>query len=163
MPVNRLSVSQNEATQIVNSIIQKAVEDGGKPIAVAVVDAAARLVVFTAIDGIMPASIKLAQTKAYSAVMGARDTIQWANTKKNASCIDFDMRNWTDENFTAFTGGVIIFFQGLVIGAVAVSGRKGKKDETDELMQDNELAEFGKSIFEKIQQEEYYNEVQIEK
>lgn len=131
---------------MVSAIIDIAGQDGGSPVAVAVVDYAGRLVAFTAMDNVMPASIKLAQAKAYSAVIGMRDTIQWAAIKKHPENIDFDMRNWTDENFTCFTGGIIISVNSQIIGAVAVSGRKGKKDDTDLLMQDNELAEYGRSV-----------------
>lgn len=146
MPINILSVSQAEASKIVACIIEKASGDGGSPVAAAVVDVAGRLIAFTAMDGVMPASIKLAQSKAYSALIGKRDTIKWATTKKNGECVDFDMRNWTDEGFTGFTGGVIITFSNQIIGGIGVSGRKGLKDEIDVLMQDNELAEYGRSV-----------------
>ena len=146
MPQNILSISHTEATKIVSTIIEKAGTDGGCPVAVAVVDYAGRLTAFAAMDNIMPASIKLSQSKAYSAVIGKKNTIQWASTKKNLDFIDFDMRNWTDENFTCFTGGILIYHDHQIIGAVGVSGRKGKQDAADVLMQDNELAEYGKSI-----------------
>ena len=145
MPIQILSISHTEATEIVASIIQKAGTDGGSPIAVAVVDYAGRLVAFTAMDNVMPASIKLAQSKAYSAVIGKKDTVNWASTKKNPECIDFDMRNWTDENFTGFAGGLVIRCNNQIIGAVAVSGRNGKMKDGDVLMQDTELAEHGKN------------------
>ena len=143
MPVNILTVSQTEAAQIVACVIEKATGDGGLAIAVAVVDAAGRLIAFSAMDGVMPASIKLAQSKAYSAVIGSRDTSNWAATKKNGANIDFDMRNWTDENFSGFTGGVVIRFDNRIIGGVGVSGRKGQADNTDGPLQDNELALHG--------------------
>jgi uncharacterized protein GlcG (DUF336 family) len=143
MPINFLSLSQIETSKIITAIIEKASNDGGSP--VAVVDYAGRLIAFAAMDHVMPVSIKLVQSKTYSAVIGKKDTIQWASTKKHPENIDFDMRNWTDENFTCFTGGVIILFGNEIIGAVVVSGRKGKKDSSDVLMQDNELTEYGRS------------------
>ncbi|MFP5040878.1 GlcG/HbpS family heme-binding protein [Parasediminibacterium sp. JCM 36343] len=150
MPTHIISISHQEAAKIVAAIIEKASVDGGAPVAVAVVDYAGRLVAFTAMDNVMPASIKLVQSKAYSAVIGKKDTIQWASTKKNSEYIDFDMRNWTDENFTCFTGGVVIEFEGQIIGGIAVSGRKGKMGDGDALIQDNELAGYGKLIFERL-------------
>lgn len=135
-----------EATDISQIIISKATVDGGNPVAVAVVDAAGRLKSFVAMDNVMPASIKLAQNKAYSAVLGQRDTINWASFPKNEKSVDFDMRNWTDENFSGFTGGVVIHSEGKVIGGIGVSGRKGIMDATDVLLQDNELAAFGKNF-----------------
>lgn len=144
MPINLLSLSIVEAVHIANKVIEKATTDGGNPIAVAVVDATGRLRSFAAMDNIVPASIKLAQSKAYSAVIGQRDTINWASFPKNENFVDFDMRNWTDENFSGFTGGVIIKVEEQVIGGIGVSGRKGKREDVKELMQDNELANFGR-------------------
>jgi uncharacterized protein GlcG (DUF336 family) len=141
------SITLDEASQIVLRIIKEAREDGGSPVAVAVTDAVGRLIAFAAMDGVMPASIKLAQSKSYSAVVGQRDTINWASFPKSETEIDFDMRNWTDENFSGFTGGVVITeTKGIVIGGIGVSGRKGKMNSADTLKQDNELAAFGKSV-----------------
>ncbi|MEO7767832.1 MAG: heme-binding protein [Ferruginibacter sp.] len=146
MPVNVISISHTEAAIIVAAVIQKATSDGGSPVAVAVVDHAGRLIAFTAMDNVMPASIKLAQNKAYSAVIGKRDTLYWACMAKNTIQLDFNMRNWTDENFTGFTGGITILIQEQVIGAVGVSGRKGKQDIKDTILQDHELAELGRAM-----------------
>lgn len=146
MPISILSISQAEATRIVTAILEKAATDGGSPVAVAVVDYAGRLVSFTAMDQVMPASIKLAQSKAYSAVVGKRDTGNWAAMKKNADYVDFDMRNWTDENFSGFTGGIIISIDNQIIGGIGVSGRKGKCADGDTSLQDTELAEYGRNF-----------------
>jgi uncharacterized protein GlcG (DUF336 family) len=146
MPVNKLSIAQIEASQIVDAIIRRANHDGGTPVCVAVVDVSARLLAFAAMDGVAPACVKLSQSKAYSAVIGLKDTINWANVSKNAEVIDFDMRNWTDENFSGFTGGIVLISQEKVIGGIGVSGRKGMMSETDHIEQDNELALFGKGI-----------------
>lgn len=150
MPYNILSVTVEEAMQGINQIITKACRDGGSPVAVAAVNASGHLIAFLAMDNVIPASIKLAQSKAYSAVVGQKDTINWACFPKNEKTVDFDMRNWTDENFSGFTGGVVITAQGKVIGGIGVSGRKGMMNESDTLMQDNELANYGKSLIQEL-------------
>ncbi len=147
MPIIISSISSKEAMEIVNAVVTEASIDGGMPVAVAVTDAVGRLIAFCAMDGVVPASIKLAQSKAYSAVVGQRDTIQWASFPKNEKEVDFDMRNWTDDNFSGFTGGVIITDKlGKVIGGIGVSGRKGKMGPNDAIKQDNELAIFGNNL-----------------
>lgn len=146
MPIHILSISHTEATKIIETIIEKASIDGGAPVAIAVVDFTGRLIAFTAMDNVMPASLKLSQSKAYSAAIGKTDTITWASKSKNADTIDFDMRNWTDPNFTGFTGGIVIKFENQIIGAIGVSGRKGIQGDGDTLLQDTELAQLGKSI-----------------
>lgn len=143
MPVNIVTVSYTEADAIVRAVVEQASRDGGAPVAVAVVDAAARLICFAAMDGVMPASIRLSQAKAYSAVIGQQDTKNWAVKPKHPTLVDFDMRNWTDPGFTGFTGGLVILHSGSIIGGIGVSGRKGLRSETDTLMQDSELAAHG--------------------
>lgn len=135
-----------EAQRVVGHIIDQARADGGGAVAVAVVDAAGRLRSFAAMDHVMPASIKLAQSKAYSAVVGQRDTAAWATFPKQEKVVDFDMRNWTDANFSGFTGGVVVRADGHVLGGIGVSGRKGTMDAADTLMQDNELALCGQEL-----------------
>ena len=44
-----------------------------------------------------------------------------------------------DENFSGFTGGVVIICQGQVIGGIGVSGRKGKMTEAEEIKQSFKL------------------------
>jgi uncharacterized protein GlcG (DUF336 family) len=148
MPIAIPTVSYKEAAQIVDAIVKHATEDGGDPVAVSVVDAAARLICFAAMDGVMQASIRLSQSKAYSAVIGQRDTEHWALRPKNPAVIDFDMRNWTDRNFTGFTGGVVLRTSDRVAGGIGVSGRKGSMGPEDHILQDVELARFGLQAFE---------------
>ena len=148
MPVTIPTVSYKEAAQIVEAIVKRAHEDGGDPIAVAVVNAAAYLICFAAMDGVMPASVRLSQSKAYSAVIGQRDTELWASKLKHPTVVDFDMRNWTDGNFTGFTGGVILRSGKFVAGGIGVSGRKGSMSSGDSLLQDTELARFGLEAYE---------------
>jgi|ERR1017187_8505179 uncharacterized protein GlcG (DUF336 family) len=144
------TISYKEAMHIVDAIVQRASEDGGEPIAVAVVGAAARLVCFSAMDGVMQASIRLSQSKAYSAVIGRRDTKCWASMAKHPTVLDFDMRNWTDNDFTGFTGGVVLRVGDRVAGGIGVSGRKGTMGPEDQLLQDVELASLGRQAFESL-------------
>jgi uncharacterized protein GlcG (DUF336 family) len=143
MPILNYSVSLEEAFKLVSSIVEKAKEDGGLPVAVAIANASGRLIAFAAMDGVIPACIKLSQSKAYSAVMGNKDTKFWAALAEKQT---YDMANWTDENFSGFTGGIIIEYEGKVIGGIGVSGRKGCMASTDTSWQDEELATFGKSL-----------------
>lgn len=149
MPINILSLSHKEALYILDAILEKASSDGGAPVAISVVDASAKLIAFIAMDGVAPASIKLSQSKAYSAVIGQKDTAHWAMMPEKIK--HFDMRNWTDENFTGFAGGIALTNSGQVIGGIGISGRKGRMNETDEIMQDSELGKYGESQLLQIQ------------
>lgn len=143
-----MSVTLAEAQRIIAAIMSAAMQDSGPPVAVSVVNAAARLICFSAMDHITPACIRLSQAKAYSAVMGACDTAHWAAMRKNPEFVDFDMRNWTDPEFSGFTGGLVLRVDGQVIGGIGVSGRKGKASVDDVLKQDSELAAIGRDLLE---------------
>lgn len=149
MPVTVLSISQKEAFYILEAILEKASADGGDPVAISIVNASARLIAFAAMDGVVPAGITLSQSKAYSAVIGQKDTAHWVTMADQVK--HFDMRNWTDEQFTGFTGGVVIESEGHIIGGIGISGRKGKMSEQDVIMQDSELAKYGESLLFQIQ------------
>jgi uncharacterized protein GlcG (DUF336 family) len=82
-------------------------------------------------------------------VIGQKDTAHWAMMPEKIK--HFDMRNWTDNNFTGFAGGIALTSNGQVIGGIGISGRKGKMSETDEIMQDSELGKYGGSLLLQIQ------------
>ena len=91
----------------------------------AVVGSNGVMIAFAAMDNVLPASVQVAQNKAYTAVMGGRDTIEWENKPHG-----FDGRNFTDPRFTCFGGGVILTTDdGIIIGAIGVSGRTSKDDD----------------------------------
>ncbi|MFZ2188875.1 MAG: heme-binding protein [Candidatus Moraniibacteriota bacterium] len=123
MPLNCLTISQAEARKLIDKVIELAIEDHGKPIATAVVGSHGRLVEFSAMDGVMPASIAVAQNKAYTAIMGNRDTSEW--DERNPP---IKIANLTDNRFTFFPGGILIEHDDTVIGALGVSGRTGTED-----------------------------------
>lgn len=150
MPIAVPTLSYKEAAQILDAVVKHASEDGGAPVAVAIVNAAACLICFAAMDGVMQASIRLSQAKAYSAAIGQRDTEHWATLPKNPVALDFDMRNWVDERFTGFTGGVVLRFSDSMAGGIGVSGRRGLMAPGDSVLQDTELARLGQQIFERL-------------
>ena len=91
-----------------NCILKEAQKDGGAPVAIAIVGDHDNLLIFGAMDGVLPISTKLAQNKAHSAIAFQRDTLNWKD--KNSNFI----LNTTDPNFTTFPGGIIIKYQGIV-------------------------------------------------
>lgn len=136
---NVASIGLEEALVIQNKILEIAVADGDKPVAIAVVGADAQLITFVAMNEVVPLSITIAQNKAYTAAMGRKSTKYQA--EKPAG---FDGRNVGDERFTAFAGGVaLVDSAGHVVGAVGVSGRKAQNERQHAPWQDHELASIG--------------------
>ena len=138
------SMDLRTAQNIIALIVEKAYVDQGDPVAVAVVGNDGRLIAFAAMDGVMPLSIALAQNKAYTALIGSRDTSYWE--------YNFDLKgqNFTDEKFTCFDGGVLVEIteekqeETYIIGGIGVSGRKSYEDKA--LAEHGKRGEFGASV-----------------
>lgn len=134
----------SDARLIIERIQQATIDDGGAPVAVAVVDSAGRLIAFEAMEDVLPVSTTLAQNKAYTAIAGRRDTKEWADKGRDPSL-------FTDPRFTCFAGGVVVAVEGGIVGAVGVSGRRGSLDDLSpsdtKRAQDHELASYGRDCF----------------
>ncbi|MEE1673408.1 heme-binding protein [Agarivorans aestuarii] len=94
-------------------------------IAVAVVDAHGELVSFSRMNNVAFHAAVLAQNKAYTA---ARDRQPTANLAAWAKETGKDMGYWTDSRFTGIQGGVPIYQDGNVIGAIGISGMSEQDD-----------------------------------
>ncbi|MGY5452246.1 GlcG/HbpS family heme-binding protein [Agarivorans sp. MS3-6] len=94
-------------------------------IAVAVVDAHGELVSFARMDGVAFHAAVLAQNKAYTS---ARDRQPTANLAAWAQDTGKDLGYWSDPRFTGIAGGVPIYLQGQVVGAIGVSGMSEQDD-----------------------------------
>ena len=141
------SVGLEEARTVIEQIKKFVVEDGGDPVAIAIVGSDGGLIAFEAMDRVFPISRELAIKKAETALKSGCSTLKW---EKEGG---LDCRNFGDSGFTCFGGGVPIirpYWFGqrsgsryLVLGAVGVSGRNSHKGKEDTTAQDHELARFG--------------------
>ena len=132
-----------QAKNIANAIEAKAADDGGKPVAIAVVNCAGDLVHFVAMDGVLRASKNIAIDKVRTAASFQRST---------HLLIGRDPGNF-DSVPHCFLGGAvpIIAMDGEHIGYVGVSGRAQTRehapDDEKHLDHDHELALLGASVF----------------
>ncbi len=94
-------------------------------IAVAITDNHGELLTFARMDGTAFHAGILAQNKAYTA---ARDRQTTANLGKWAKETGKDMGYWTDARFTGIQGGIPIIENGIVIGAIGISGLSEEED-----------------------------------
>lgn len=88
---------------------------------IAVCDAHGELLAFARMDGAPFSSITIAINKAYSAARERKPSKEIGNAARQAEK-GFDIGYFGDPRFTGWGGGVPIFKQGQVVGAVAVSG-----------------------------------------
>ncbi|MDO6685125.1 MULTISPECIES: GlcG/HbpS family heme-binding protein [unclassified Agarivorans] len=96
-------------------------------IAVAVVDAHGELVSFARMDGVAFHAAVLAKNKAYTS---ARDRQPTANLAAWAQETGKDMGYWSDARFTGIQGGVPIYLDDQVVGALGISGMSEQDDAT---------------------------------
>jgi len=141
------TVSSQEAVRIIREIERVAVENSDQPVAIAVMGHDFGLIAFWAMDSVLPISRKLAIQKAYTALVGSRDTLYWERQEKEGKLVG---RNFVDPDFTCFGGGIVILENrpdGQIVGAIGVSGRNSSRVNEDEPPQDHELARIGLQVF----------------
>jgi glc operon protein GlcG len=109
----------------------------GKTGVIAVCDAHGDLVAFARLDGAPLSSITIAMNKAYSAARERKATREIGKAARNPEK-GFDIGYFGDPRFTGWGGGVPVWKDGRVVGAVAVSGLPQEEDI--------ELAEMGAAL-----------------
>jgi glc operon protein GlcG len=106
--------------------IRDAVEARGKTAAIAVTDAHGELLAFVRCDGVQPGSGLLAINKAYTAARLARPTRVLGEKLRATGA---DVAFYGDPRYVGFGGGLPVRVDGVVAGAVAVSGLSDDEDE----------------------------------
>jgi uncharacterized protein GlcG (DUF336 family) len=97
------------------------------PMAVSVVDNAGQLVAFERMDNTQTASVQVSQDKAVSAAMYRRPTKAFQDVLAGGGT---GWRVLTLRNANAVEGGVPLFVDGKIIGAIGVSGGSSEQDGT---------------------------------
>jgi glc operon protein GlcG len=109
----------------------------GKTGVIAICDGHGDLIAFARLDGAPLSSITIAMNKAYSAARERKPTKEIGSAARNPEK-GFEIGYFGDPRFTGWGGGVPVWKDGSVIGAVAVSGLPQAEDI--------ELAELGVAI-----------------
>ncbi|GAB4454391.1 MAG: GlcG family protein [Anaerolineae bacterium] len=118
------TLSHRDAQQII-AAIQAELDKDGKGAAVAVVDAHGELLAFVRTDGCRLPSITIAMNKAYAAAREQKESKQLGEASKAEG---FPMTNFGELRYPSWGGGVPIFYQGQIVGAVGVSGLPEAED-----------------------------------
>jgi glc operon protein GlcG len=106
--------------------VRQAVEARGKTAAIAIVDDHGELMAFVRCDGALLASGTLAINKAFTSARLARPTRVLGETLRAKGT---DVAFYGDPRYVGFGGGLPILIDGVVVGAVAVSGLSDAEDE----------------------------------
>jgi len=109
----------------------------GKAAVIAVCDAHGELIAFARMDGAPLSSLTIAMNKAYSAARERKPSKEIGNAARHPEK-SFDIGYFGDPKFTGWGGGVPVWKDGRVVGALAVSGLPQ--------VEDIELAEMGAAV-----------------
>jgi glc operon protein GlcG len=121
------SLSLQRSNELIRHAIEKAAADYGRPICAAICDAAGFLVAFQRVEGAPIRSIVIAQAKAYSAarMQANTDALLERLRRENVALSYF-----CDDQLTALPGGSILKnAEGVIIGAVGISGLAAAEDQ----------------------------------
>ena len=120
------AIDYTDAKLIVDAIVDKALQLQ-KAAVVAVTDAYGELIAFARMDGAPLASIRIAANKAWTAARDRKPTKNIGD-KIRDPVKGFDIAFYGDRRFVGWGGGIPIWKNGEVIGAIGVSGLSSVED-----------------------------------
>ncbi|HXM63136.1 MAG TPA: heme-binding protein [Terriglobales bacterium] len=119
-------IDYSEAKKIVDLIVEKAVQLQ-KSVVVAVADSHGELIAFARMDGAPISSIRVAANKAWTAARERKPTKEIGEKVRHPEK-GHDIAYYGDPRFVGWGGGIPIWKDGVVAGAVAVSGLSSGED-----------------------------------
>src|SRR6266853_3568051 len=120
------TIDYSEAKRVVDLIVEKA-SQMQKAVVVAVADSRGELICFARLDGASVSSIAIALNKAWTAARSGKPT-QEIGEKVRHPEKGHDIAYYGDPRFVGWGGGIPIWKDGAVAGAVAVSGLSSRED-----------------------------------
>lgn len=132
----RTTIDYSDARRVVSAIADEMARRG-KAGVIAVVDNHGELVAFARLDGAPLSSIAIAMNKAWTAARERKPTKEIGEAARHPEK-GFDIAYFGDPRFVGWGGGVPVWKDGTVIGAVAVSGLPQ--------VEDMELASLGAEL-----------------
>ena len=120
------TIDHSEAKHAVDLIVGKASEMQ-KAAAIAVADSHGDLICFVRMDGAPVSSIRIAMNKAWTAARERKPTKEIGEKVKHPEK-GHDIAYYGDPQYVGWGGGVPVWKNGEVVGAVAVSGLSSNED-----------------------------------
>lgn len=120
------AIDYQDAKHIVDAIVQKALEQQ-KAAVIAVADAHGELLAFARMDGAPLSSIRVAANKAWTAARDRKPTKEIGEKIRHPEK-GFDIAFYGDPKFVGWGGGLPIWRDGQVVGAIGVSGLSSAED-----------------------------------
>ena len=132
-----LMVTLEDARRVISAAEKKALEIG-QPMNIAVVDGGGNLVAHVRMDGAWIGSIDISIKKAYTSRAFNLATKDLAEQSQSGGQF-FGIHASNNGQMMIFAGGIPLYSEGQVVGAIGVSGGSGE--------QDHAVAEAGAALF----------------
>jgi glc operon protein GlcG len=120
------SLDYSEARKIIDLIVEKALQMR-KAAVIAVADPHGELIAFARMDGAPVSSIRIAANKAWTAARERKPTKDIGEKVRHPEK-GHDIAYYGDPKFVGWGGGVPVWKDGQVVGAIAVSGLSSSED-----------------------------------
>lgn len=120
------SIDYAEARRAIEVIVEKALETQ-KAVVIAVADCHGELISLARMDGALIPSVRIAANKAWTAARERKPTKEIGDKVKHPEK-GFDIAYYGDPKFVGWGGGIPVWKDGEVVGAVAVSGLPSAED-----------------------------------
>ena len=120
------TLDYSEAKKIIDLIVEKALQMQ-KAAVIAVADSHGELIAFARMDGAPISSIRIAANKAWTAARERKPTKDIGERVRHPQK-GHDIAYYGDPRFVGWGGGVPVWKDGQVVGAVAVSGLSSSED-----------------------------------
>jgi glc operon protein GlcG len=120
------AIEYSEAKKIIDVIVERASQKQ-KSVVVAVADSHGELIAFARMDGTPISSIRIAANKAWTAARERKPTKEIGEKVRHPEK-GHDIAYYGDPKFVGWGGGIPVWKDGAVAGAVAVSGLSSSED-----------------------------------
>jgi len=120
------TLDYSEAKKIIDLIVEKALQMQ-KAAVIAVADSHSELIAFARMDGAPISSIRIAANKAWTAARERKPTKEIGEKVRHPEK-GHDIAYYGDPRFVGWGGGIPVWKDGQVAGAVAVSGLSSSED-----------------------------------
>ena len=120
------TIEYSEAKRIIDLIVERALQMQ-KAAVIAVADSHGELIAFARMDGAPISSIRIAANKAWTAARERKPTKEIGEKVRHPEK-GHDIAYYGDPKFVGWGGGIPVWKNGEVVGAVAVSGLSSNED-----------------------------------
>lgn len=122
------ALSLAQTRRAMDAMLDQAMQEPGRPLAIAIVDDAGRMLSYARMDNCRALPQRMAVSKAYTSAMSGQDSDAYAKRLKNEGR---NIADFGDPQLVAVQGAVVVRDPAtdLVLGAIGVSGLTAQEDE----------------------------------